>query len=197
MTTRQSCSLIAALTYLAVLAFPDSATAQSYQWTGIDAFTVSETDITTGQSVLDYSVTQLATLSLDLSGVGTGSVFADLTITNSAWTSFEVSGEVSDGIFQPNDVTGLIDNIFPESFYYAEFYGETSSNFGYTDYESYYYANPNLFVENFVFFTTSIGNFPEPPSLVLMAIGVLVSGVFAWARRPRPYVVDPVVRCRA
>jgi hypothetical protein len=185
MAMKRGCSLIAALTYLAVLAFPGSATAQSYEWTGIDSFTVYEIDETTGQLVLDYSDTQLATLSLDLSGVGTGSVFADLTITNSAWSNFEVSGGVSDGIFQPNYVYGTIINNFPESYYSGEFSGETSSNFGVCDYSSLYYANPNLLVEVNAFFTTSIGNFPEPPSLVLMAIGVLVSGGFALARRPR------------
>ena len=180
MTTRHSCSLIAALTYLAVLAFPDVATAQSYQWTGIATVSETEFDLLTGDPIYFFSGTEVATLSIDLYGVGSGYVIGDMTIA-----SFEISGQVFDGTFGPSGISGSFEDSTRAGFSYGDFASDLST-YAFADYYGGFETSvdgTDEIVESGSF-SADLQSVPEPSTLRLAGIGVLAVGIFMRSRRP-------------
>jgi PEP-CTERM motif len=180
MTVKHGCGLIAALTFLAALSFPGSATAQSYeqsyQWTGVATVSEIEFDLATGDPIYSYNGTEAASLSIDLYGVGTGFVTGEVT-----FASFEISGFVSGGSFGPSGISGSFEDSTRDGFTYGNFDSDLSTyavaDF-YADYETSVFGTDEI-VESATFQTV-----PEPSTLTLAGIGVLAVGIFMKSRRP-------------
>jgi PEP-CTERM motif len=182
MTTRHSCSLIAALTYLAVLAFPGSATAQSYQWTGVATFSDYEVDATTGQVLVDDGGTGSATLSIDLDGVAPGFAFGDINLVPLPWDA-EYYGEFN-GTFGPGSVSGSYEEgIGDAGFAYGSFSSDLQTYAVANFYVSVYDFGSNSYITESASFET-LQAVPEPSTLTLAGIGVLAVGIFMKSRRP-------------
>jgi PEP-CTERM motif len=184
MTVKHGCGLIAALTFVAALSFPGSATAQSYQWTGLATFSDYETDATTGQVVVNVGGTELATLSIDLYNVGSAFVYGDMTIAPLPWAG-EVSGGIYGGVFGPSGISGSFDEgIGDEGVAYGAFSSDLQTFAVANFYTSLYDFDDNLFITESASFQAALQPVPEPSTLTLAGIGVLAVGIFMKSRRP-------------
>jgi PEP-CTERM motif len=180
MTTKHSCSLIAALTYLAVLAFPGSATAQSYQWNGVATVSETEIDLLTGDPIYIFSGTEAASLSIDLYGVGLGYVTGDMTVA-----SFEISGQVFNGTFGPSGIAGSFEDSTRAGYSYGDFSSDLST-YAFADFYGSFETSvdgTDEIVESGSF-SADLQSVPEPATLTLAGIGVLGVGIFMRSRRP-------------
>jgi PEP-CTERM motif len=201
MTVKHGCGLIAALTFLAALSFPGSATAQSYQFSGLTTFSFLETNTLTGQVEFETG-TVPGSLTIDLSGVGPGFAFGDMTIAPTPLFTDELSGAVIDGVFGPSGISGSFDEGIGDAGVATGFFSVDFQNFAVANtFESLFENNSDI-TETVEFQTV-----PEPSTFTLAAIGVLAVGIFMKSRRPlaprnpRPglssKVIDLVVRSRA
>jgi hypothetical protein len=181
MTVKHGCGLIAALTFLAALSFPGSATAQSYQFSGLTTYSVLETDSLTGQVELSETGTVPGSLTIDLSEVGPGFAFGDMTIAPTPLFTDELSGAVIDGVFGPSGISGSFDEGIGDEGFATGFFSADFQNFAVANtFEILFDSENNSDITE----TAEFQTVPEPSTFTLAAIGVLAVGIFMKSRRP-------------
>jgi hypothetical protein len=176
MTVKHGCGLIAALTFLAALSFPGSATAQSYQWNGVESYSYWQVNANTGQTIEEYGGNNvLSSLSVDFIDVNEP-FFASVNISIGG---FELSGPPNSDPIGAYGIDVSIEQTYPEGFAFAsvsaDLQGDAVANY----YESFYDFDSNSYI-------TESGSFqtvPEPSTLTLAAIGGIAICIFMRARR--------------
>jgi hypothetical protein len=176
MTVKHGCGLIAALTFLAALSFPGSATAQSYQWNGVESYSYFQVNAITGQTIEEYGGTNVpSSLSVD---------FIDLNepfpaSVNLSIGGFEVSAPLNSGAIGPYGIEVSIDQTYPEGFVFASISADLQGDAVANYYGSFYDFDSNSYITEFGSFQTV----PEPSTLTLAAIGGIAIWIFMRARR--------------
>jgi hypothetical protein len=176
MTMKHRCVLIAAIAFLSAVSFPGSADAQSYQWTGIDTYTIMEIDIATNQVIEQSSGTDYhATLSVDIDSVSD----YPFTYASISIDSFGASELLGYDPTSPNFISFSIDETSHAGFAFASVTagipGPAIASF-FANFE----AEPATY---YTVETASFQSVPEPSTLTLAGIGGLTLWIFMKGRR--------------